>query len=171
MGTDIHPVVQRRAPGGDWEFVKIPHAELPYDQRPEGGVYDGLCGRHYLRFSILADVRNGYGFAGCPTYEPVEPISTPRGLPYDFEEPIPPGFDQYGGRYADDADSWLGDHSFSWVSLRDLLDYDWDAPVSWPDGESVSLREACSDFTGQVIPWLASLGAPDDVRIVFGFDS
>ena len=25
---------------------------------------------------------------------------------------------------------WLGDHSFSWVTLKELLDYDLDAPVT-----------------------------------------
>lgn len=173
MGCDIHPVVQRRNPGGGWTFVKIPEADLPYDKRTEGGIWDGLCGRHYLRFSILANVRNGYGFAGAPTYVPIKPIAEPKGLPEDFggEESIPFGFDEYGGRYSDEGGPWLGDHSFSWVTLRELLDYDWNARVSWPGGQEMTLREACSDFTGKVIPWLATLGAPDDVRIIFGFDN
>ena len=40
--------------------------------------------RNYLLFSVLADVRNGTGFAGVITYKPVVPISEPRGLPDDL---------------------------------------------------------------------------------------
>ena len=34
-------------------------------------------------FAALADVRNGYGFAGVPTHEAIKPISEARGLPED----------------------------------------------------------------------------------------
>jgi hypothetical protein len=41
------------------------------------------------------------------------------------------------------------------------------AYVEWP----VTYKEAAGRFYEQIIPALQKLGAPDDVRIVFGFDS
>ena len=60
--------------------------------------------RNYQLFAVLAGVRNGYGFAGIKTGEAVKPISAPRGFPDDF--PI---------------DSWLGDHTYSWLSSGEML--------------------------------------------------
>lgn len=65
MGTDIHGVFQRRNPETkQWE--DIPHK---YEMN-----------RHYQLFAMLAGVRNGTGFAGVKTGEPVKPISEPRGV-------------------------------------------------------------------------------------------
>lgn len=63
--------------------------------------------RHYLLFAWLGDVRNGYGFAGIPTHKPITALSSSRGFPPDFilEE-----------------DDWLGDHSFSWLSIDEILE-------------------------------------------------
>lgn len=49
----------------------------PYTDRP----YDS---RNYDLFAILADVRNGTGFAGCKTSYGFNPISMPKGLPEDI---------------------------------------------------------------------------------------
>jgi hypothetical protein len=96
MGTDIHTVVQVRK-GDQWVTVKKSVAD----------------DRNYQIFSILADIRNGYGFAGCPTGDAVTPISEPRGLPDDF------GRDN-DGRH---EDHYMGDHSFSWLLLSEMNDY------------------------------------------------
>ncbi len=96
MGTDIHGVFQRYDESKKrWENI-----DSTYDER-----------RHYLLFAVLADVRNGVGFAGIETGEEVDPIDEPRGLPDDFEY----AFDDE----SDDAD--LGDHSFSWLSGDEML--------------------------------------------------
>lgn len=58
MGTDIHGVFQA-FDNGQWRDV-----ESSYEQD-----------RHYQLFAVLAGVRNGYGFAGVPTGEPVTPIA------------------------------------------------------------------------------------------------
>lgn len=72
-------------------------------------------GRNYDVFSILADVRNGYGFAGVKTGEGFNPISNPKGLPNDVSELV-----------YDASDAWGVDgHSHSYLTLRELLDYDW----------------------------------------------
>ena len=69
MGTDIHGVFQRY----DEETKKWEDVSSKYEE-----------GRHYQLFAALAGVRNGFGFAGCVTGEPVEPIAKGRGLPEDF---------------------------------------------------------------------------------------
>lgn len=100
MGTDIHGRLQRR-------------------YNPEGAYFDAgpiEDGRSYAVFAMLAGVRNGYGFAGVKTHEPLVPISEPRGLPADNPK--------YEG---EDAEWMWGDHSESWVTLRELLDWPgWD---------------------------------------------
>lgn len=80
--------------------------EMPYETI--GPIEDT---RNYRVFAALAGVRNGFGFAGCQTHEAMEPISAPRGLP--------------SGLPADGED--YGDHSWSWLYLREVLDWKgWD---------------------------------------------
>lgn len=74
--------------------------------------YDG---RNYNLFSILADVRNGYGFAGVDTGDGFVPITKPRGVPEDASH-----------YFRHQVAEWGPDgHSHSWISLLDLIDYDW----------------------------------------------
>ena len=116
MGTDIHGIFQRYdEPAKKW--VDVPSL---YEQD-----------RHYQLFAVLAGVRNGYGFAGDKTGEPVVPISRPRGLPEDFEvdgdhhplasmEIIPPRMREW---YENDSplEFYTGDHSFSWLAGEEML--------------------------------------------------
>jgi len=79
-----------------------------------------LRGRNYNWFSILANVRNGYGFAGVDTGDSFVPIHAPneepRGLPDDVSSDVKKL-----------SDSWDSDgHSHSYNTLQELLDYDWD---------------------------------------------
>ena len=75
-------------------------------------IYDE---RNYAVFSILANVRNGRGFAGCDTGDGYIPIEEPRGLPDD-------ACDFIKAR----AYEWGGDgHSHSFFTLKELLEYDW----------------------------------------------
>ena len=71
MGTDIHSIAQVRR-NGSWETVAI-----------------SVCGdpRSYNTFAMLADVRNGRGFAGIKTSDGFPYIHKPRGLPADLREP------------------------------------------------------------------------------------
>lgn len=71
-----------------------------------------LDARNYSRFAILANVRNGYGFAGVDTGDGFRPISEPRGLP-----------DDVGYQFTDDP-YCFGDHSFSWLRIDEILSYD-----------------------------------------------
>jgi len=97
MGTDVHAVWQVKRNKG-WVDVT---ADSRWEQN-----------RHYFLFSWLADVRNGYGVAGVPTYTPIQPIAEPRGLPPDIT------VDDHG-YYA--PEQWLGDHSHTWLSADEIL--------------------------------------------------
>lgn len=123
MGTDIHGVFQRRTEHG-WETVPS-----EYDE-----------GRHYQLFAVLAGVRNGRGFAGIQTGEPVVPISAPRGLPADFAlaggdqhpvasvEMLAPWRLKY--RVPDEPlEVWMGDHSHSWLTSAEMLTWYGNAPT------------------------------------------
>lgn len=107
MGCDIHSVIQIRK-NGKWKSIGI-----------------GFDDRNYHAFSILANVRNGTGFAGVKTGSRIEPISEPRGLPKDFNVDTKYGkcHPDIDCEYSDDG-MWLGDHSFSHLSLQEMLDYD-----------------------------------------------
>lgn len=108
MGTDVHAIIQQKVvtivDGEDqvtWEDI-----ESKWEER-----------RHYKLFSWLADVRNGYGFAGVETYTPLVPIAEPRGLPEDLIDRERNG------------DVWVGDHSFTWLTGQEILDAIDDLPV------------------------------------------
>lgn len=131
MGTDIHLQVQGRRTDGSWEFVK----RKPFLQyQDEGFNWDqDPSGRHYDLFALLGGVRNGSGFAGSYRHEPVQPQFERRGLPDDYREPSDPEEDDGSGYEARESlreeftggDFWLGDHSFTWATLTELLAVPW----------------------------------------------
>ena len=155
MGCDIHLAVEVRR-DGKWEralptggardpsFVElaVEKGDGWYAKRSAVEFYHN---RNYYVFAVLADVRN---------YEDFRPISQPRGLPEDVSDAVR----HLANDTDDDGDIWLGDHSFSWLTLTELQAYPWDT-------------ESAGDFVERFIPELAKIGAPEDVRIVFGFDS
>jgi len=113
MGTDIHAIAQVKK-NGKWEDIR-----MEWEQN-----------RHYLLFSWLADVRNGYSFAGVPTYKAITPITPPRGLPEDFEmldEAHPTTLitlSEHAQKYQEDKEhptKWMGDHSHSWLLASEIL--------------------------------------------------
>lgn len=111
MGCDIHMRAEVRE-ASEW--------------RPVGAVFDSgwredktaepWDGRNYDLFAILADVRNGHGFAGIPTGDGFNPIAEPRGIPEDAAPESREFLESY------DVDG----HSHSWHTLADLLAYDWE---------------------------------------------
>jgi hypothetical protein len=112
MGCDIHFYVERRV-NGVWQTADTWEPEgdsLHVDYKK--AFYHS---RNYDLFSILADVRNGHGFAGVKTGEDFIPMFAPRGVP-----------DDACPEYKAEIQSWGGDaHSASWVSLSEILSYDW----------------------------------------------
>lgn len=84
-------------PETEWN---TPLTDHPYDDR------------NYDLFAILADVRNGHGFAGCRTSKGFNPIAEPKGLPDDITPEVAEMLDDWG-------------YGYSWFTLKELKDYDW----------------------------------------------
>lgn len=130
MGCDIHFYVEVKE-DGEWKNYNWREDcwELDENGKPvvlsysDGATYqktdyDKLFShplyvdRNYSVFSILANVRNGYGFAGCDTGDGFVPIDRPRGLPKDVSREVK-------------RESYYG-HSHSYLTIQELLDYNWD---------------------------------------------
>ena len=120
MGTDIHAAIEYRKYTNDpWQTVKVPNrwAGEDWGDGPEPEMTSKLdIGRSYDLFAILANVRNGSGFAGVPTSTGFECISSERGLPPDISDE---------GRAACD-----GEHSATYVNMSELLAFDWTQTVT-----------------------------------------
>ena len=118
MGCDIHLYAEKLNQNGEWETLETWHKEdegTEYehlDTKYGEGFYED---RNYDLFAILADVRNGYGFAGCDTGDAYMPIAEPKGLPEDCCAEIKQSSDRW------DCDG----HSHSYFTVRELLEYDW----------------------------------------------
>lgn len=128
MGCDIHMRAERKTKKG-WVKVgkRFPNPYYDLDKAKKYGedrfskFYSELNtdepydGRNYDLFAILADVRNGRGFAGIDTGDGFKPIDMPRGIPSDAST-----------KYRKYAESWGDDgHSHSFFTVRELKDYDW----------------------------------------------
>lgn len=122
MGCDIHFYTEKKV-NGKWESADKLSKNKYYDKNDPDGeqefeiaygdrLYDG---RNYNLFAILADVRNGRGFAGDDTGDGFKPISDPKGLPEDCCDFI-----------KGQCETWGGDgHSHSYFTVKELLEYDW----------------------------------------------
>lgn len=142
MGCDIHIVIQVQEPSGAWKDV--PYQDELWECEKEAvakGDKDNYWyreyrddlpvapevfhNRNYDLFGILANVRNGRGFAGIPTGQGWPSIAPGRGFP-DGIDP-----ESYN-RGDDDAyvrgvpSGYMGDHSFTYVTLNELQAFDWD---------------------------------------------
>lgn len=141
MGTDIHMVVEVREPGGPWRAAP---RELAWGNR------------NYRLFSVLANVRNG------TWSEEIQPISGPRGWPKDISATSLAQRDEYKGVLEDwtvlDSEEH---HSRSWVTLRELVEYDWarelkmEATVDWHTWiqlkhEGVKPQSFCASSSNQI---------------------
>lgn len=109
MGTDIHFYTEVRQ-DDEWVTANIWKADKEYGYMEADEMYDSRC---YSLFGILANVRNGSGFAGCDLGDGFKPIAEPRGIPKDACPEI--------------LQEWKdsGDHTPSWLLLSELLKYNW----------------------------------------------
>lgn len=168
MGCDIHMIVQKRDDAGKWIEID---GNFAGDYEASTVPFDW---RSYGLFAFLAGVRN---------YAAITPISEPRGLPADF---VDPDLDPRGWLEDDYRD--VGDHSRTWLSVQELLDYDYDqviedrrctrrlgsgiisgAETCEPgQGDFQKLREYLGDDFFRDLEELKRIGAE---RLVFGFDS
>lgn len=120
--------------------------------------------RSYSVFGFLADVRN---------YSAVTPLAEPRGVPDDMSPAVAAEFDD-------------GVHSSSWLSVRELIEFDYDQPMndrritrngdggvtgSPEEGRVTTYREFLGQSFADDVERLATLGDPDLVRVVFWFDN
>ena len=158
MGTDIHGVFQRQDSG---KWVDVPSN---YEQD-----------RHYQLFAVLADVRNGYGFAGIKTGEPVRPIADPRGYPEDFQvdedshviqtlDIIDPRRRQWHD-VADDMAVWMGDHTHSWLTSTEMLKWFQSAPHVIRTGLLTRQEYQQWNHDGAPSSWCGDSWGPNIVKI------
>jgi hypothetical protein len=177
MGCDIHSFAERKV-NNKWEKV-VDHFSLTelekdyYKKEKNDSPFDW---RNYSMFAFLANVRN---------YDCCEPISEPKGIPYDVCDEI-----------KIDYEYWKSDaHSCSYLMLKELLDFDYEKVFlkrrisrttynehggsftngaslaqEW-EGTNMTYRENLGDFFFIHLNELKELGNPDDVRIVFWFDN
>ncbi|RLK09645.1 hypothetical protein DER29_6198 [Micromonospora sp. M71_S20] len=153
MGCDIHAYVETRT-NGTWAYAgdnTFPDNEFPKEKQCP---FDGA--RDYGLFGFLADVRN---------YSESPVIAEPRGLPADVSAEV-----------RAKSDDWNVDgHSHTWLTLAELLAFDYDQTFADQRGEGEpqvkTVRRFLHDWYFGRLDLLAKLGAPDDVRIVFWFDN
>lgn len=258
MGCDIHMFVERRESAeSPWHLAELEPWACDWckgtgkrNAGDEAACY--WCGggkvanrfdqRNYDLFGMLANVRNGSGFAGVSTGDGYEPISEPRGWPADMSAELK----EHLRRVEEDNDdesyydacrkgkapglalTWPGDHSETWLSLAEVLAYfekgsrssmhegfvelahmpvvfQHGAPQEWCGGvegqlvakvdmqtakklienpptdgrhyfvhctwTSTYAKDAGAAFMDRFIPACMKLGPPDNVRLVFNFDS
>lgn len=113
--------------------------------------YFGFDDRDYVVFGVLAGVRGWEG----------PQVSEARGLPEDVSLELAREFVE--GEY----------HSCSWLTVDELVAFDWDQPVGpgygWPPDEP--LRGICSRFLDGPVRRLREAPEAAGARVVFGFDS
>jgi hypothetical protein len=142
MGTDIHLYIETRN-GDGWEPVQPPFQRdeegwssyrtwsdywKPWSDPPSEQTIPDPVARNYEVFAFLADVRNGYGFAGVPIFTPLEPQFAGRGIPEDtnYKEEEVDDDGEVVEEHPDNFGIWLGYHDFTWATLKELLEAPWD---------------------------------------------
>lgn len=144
MGTDIHAWPQYRNKYGAWVDIDIKSKVEPMWNF-----------RNYGAFAILADVRNKIG---------VTPLLPRRGIPIDFKT-----------RADDESNYDLIDtwdyHSWHWYTLEELITFNYDAiahnGISYRDMLHYALKDV-----NTLLTWAREREIePEDVRVVFAFDS
>ena len=156
MGTDIHML-------GEYKHW-MTNVWTPFTLPEE------LQGRNYAFFAHLADVRNGFGFAGVYRHEPVKPLTSDRGFPEDMSE--------FARAWATEQDMGLaekllpygpGDHSAGYATLRELEGHDWEQGA---DATTIATQLITFLMYWQPPDHLIGYDNPKDyVRILFSFDS
>jgi hypothetical protein len=163
MGCDIHMIAEKRSRYDDdkegWAPLLTPLFKNEHYREGES-LSDSTCpysfqpydDRNYELFSVLANVRNGYQIA---------PISEPRDYPDNMHQVSKWLLDGYD----------FVDHSPTWLSLEEVLAYDWSQPSpSYVIGGQ--LADSCRKFL-ENMDVLKMYGSNEncDIRLIFGFDS
>ena len=160
MGTDIHCYAEVRR-DGVWQVNTEKVFRNAYHDSGEPEFTDEpFAWRGYGMFGLLAGIRD---------YD-VTPIAGRRGLPDDVSAEVDKALD---GPSLRQASSFFGGpslHSYSWLTLAELKAVDPNRPYDGRPGTEPLVSYLGEGFFEQVAE-LAKLGAPDEVRIVFAFDS
>jgi hypothetical protein len=155
MGTDIHYNLERWVPAeqggnGTWEIFYSSELDPGAEEKALYEHWDGplYINRNYTLFGVLCGVRSG-----------IKPIAYPKGLPAGND----------GGAYRTKAFSYgdisnYGYHTPSWLSIREIMDYE-------GFQTNCDLLEPLLWFMATWIPEVLKYGKPEDLRIVFCFDS
>lgn len=114
MGCDIHFYVERRE-GNRWVSADRWKTEKDSGDKHVDFREAYYHDRNYDLFAILANVRNGSGFAGIKTGDGFVPISEPRDLPDDASPEVRAAAEAYG------ADG----HSHSFLTVAEIMAFDW----------------------------------------------
>lgn len=162
--------LKRKAEGKDDDDGYMSLFDRPTTAEPYGG-------QNYTLFAALSDVRNGFGFAGVLTGKPIPPsVAAGRGLPDDlarhFDEDVyvacqrdeewdekPPG--ELSNHELAEALLIFGEHSQGWITLEEILAYDWDHETThfgvvaaaeyrrcFESGFELEPRSWCGDISG-----------------------
>lgn len=103
--------------------------------------------RNYNVFAVLANVRNGYGFAGVMTGRGFNVIAEPRGLPEDLSYELE-------AHLANRVE-----HTPTWLNLREVEEFDW-SQTTYLCGV-VNAREYLNwKKTGQPNSWGGGISGP-----------
>lgn len=188
MGCDIHSFVEIREAGAGWRPLDrdvFPLSE--YDQRWRKQTHgrSPFDWRSYGMYGFLADVNNWSHVPTC--------ADTGRGLPDDVSPEVRREYcgqpdQEWFGNAADDRCDGYGIGT-TWLALAELLAFDYDkifwnrrvtkqtGPRTWDgaalaeegEGEHLSVREFLDKAFFRDLDILATLGAPEDVRVVCWF--
>lgn len=150
MGTDIHMIAERCI-NGKWTIFKEKVFNSCYDSDNEDKTFIPYDGRNYNLFGILADVRNGTGFAGCRTGERFNSISLPKGLPDDIDK--------------ESEDYLWGGHSDSWLTLKEIEVFDWNQMHrDYGVVDEASYRD-CVMQGKEPLCWCGDISGPDIIKL------
>lgn len=141
MGCDIHLFVEANIKGRwrrlfppEWYWDEVDRSvnfpDWLAEWREKRRRYVWYGDRNYDAFAILADVRNAVGFAGVQTASHrLVPLSEPRGWPPDVGIEVMARRADVVDEDDESGDVTDGDHSHSWCTLQELLEYDWEQVV------------------------------------------
>ena len=154
MGTDIHAAVEI-FDGKRWRAQLWPNPWYGKYNDENPTSYNMHLNRNYDLFAILANIRNcedGGGYAY---------IQEERGVPKDVS--------------AEARAVLSNEHSAGWVTLSELLDFDWSRTIKF-ENDTCFYAEAVGQFYTRWIPKMVKLAKdagvrPEYLRIVFDFDS
>lgn len=159
MGIDISTIAEIRQ-DGEW----IPAPDIDYKHQ---WVDFPFGWRHYGLYAFLTIGENSR--VKMPSV-----INDYRGLPIDSrwlnEEVEQDWYTEKGvsrrSKLIDDGNN----HGFSWVTLAELLAVDYEQRFIVASGKEEAIREELGETFFEHLELLKTLGAPEDVRVVFWFN-